>query len=61
MGDTGLCRDPDNHPYLVLGEICSQEWGNIQDVMEAITRSSDASGPIQVSARLVSGGDLFPV
>jgi len=60
MGDTGLCRDPDNHPYLVLGEICSQEWGNIQDVMEAVTRSSDASGPIQVSARLVSGGDLFP-
>jgi len=49
MGDPGLCRDPDMHPYLVLAEICARDWGTAQDVMQAIARCTDKSEPILVS------------
>jgi len=60
MGDPGLCRDPDQHPYLVLAEISAREWGNMQDVMQAIARSSDASGPILVSVSTAPGEPYVP-
>ena len=60
MGDPGLCRDPDHHPYLILAEIAAREWGSMQDVMQAIARSTDASGPILVSVSLAPDKPYVP-
>jgi len=55
MGDPGLCRDPDRHPYLVLAEIAAREWGSMQEVMQAVAQSTEASGPILVSVSPAPG------
>jgi calcineurin-like phosphoesterase family protein len=55
VGDPGLCRDPDRHPYLVLAEISSRGWGVQQDVMQAVARSAEESGPILVSVKHAPG------
>jgi len=60
MGDPGLSRDPDHHPYLILAEIAAQEWGSMQEVMQAIARSTEASGPILVSVSLAPGETNVP-
>ena len=60
MGDPGLCRDPDRHPYLILAEIAAREWGSMQEVMQAIARSNEASGPILVSVSPAPGEPSMP-
>jgi calcineurin-like phosphoesterase family protein len=54
IGDPGLCRDPDRHPYIVLAEISPGDWGGQQDIMQAVARSAEASGPIMISVHQVS-------
>ncbi len=49
VGDPGLCRNPDRHPYLILAEIAAQGWDDQQDVMQAVARCAEESGPILVS------------
>lgn len=53
MGDPGLCRDPDMHPYLVLAEISARDWGTAQELMQAIACCTEKSEPILVSVRPV--------
>jgi calcineurin-like phosphoesterase family protein len=60
VGDPGLCSAPDHHPYLVLAEISGEEWSNIQDVMQAISRCTDSSGPIIVSVYPAGGAVNVP-
>ncbi|MDD5420068.1 MAG: hypothetical protein PHV57_09510, partial [Methanomicrobiaceae archaeon] len=60
MGDPGLCSAPDCHPYLVLAEISGEEWENMQDVMQAISRCTDSSGPILVSISSALGATNLP-
>ncbi len=60
MGDPGLCRDPDRHPYIVLAEIAAGELGSMQEVMQAIARSTEASGPILVSVSLAPDVPYVP-
>lgn len=47
-GDSGLCCDPDNHPYLVAAEISTGSWCTQNDIMQAISRSVMEVGSIQV-------------
>ncbi|MGB4235118.1 MAG: metallophosphoesterase [Methanoregulaceae archaeon] len=61
IGDTGLCRDPDRHPYLVLAEISSGEWGSQHEIMQAVSRSAEVSGPILISVNQVTHVQSEPV
>jgi calcineurin-like phosphoesterase family protein len=55
VGNPGLCCDPDRHPYLVLAEITSLGPNAQEDIMRAVARSADESGPIQVSVSPIQG------
>jgi calcineurin-like phosphoesterase family protein len=59
IGDSGLCRSPDDHPYLVVAEISAESWHTEEDVMQAISKSATESGPIQISVySVVEQGEL---
>ncbi|MDG6257456.1 MAG: metallophosphoesterase [Methanomicrobiaceae archaeon] len=60
LGDPGLCNAPDQHPYLVLAEISGEEWGNVEDIMQTISRCMEISGSILVSVHPTQGAGTVP-
>ncbi len=55
LGDAGLCRHPDHHPYLVLAELDATGWGDQQRVMREVARITVESAPIQISVQSAPG------
>lgn len=53
LGDPGLCKSPDQHPFLILLEIDSSGRIAAEQIMHAIDRIVAESGPIRVSIRLI--------
>jgi calcineurin-like phosphoesterase family protein len=58
LGDPGLCKCPDLHPYLILLEIDSSGRLDINHLMHAVNRIMDQSDPIQVTVSLMDEDPL---
>jgi calcineurin-like phosphoesterase family protein len=55
VGDAGLTRHPDDHPYIVLADVAATEGKDQQGVMDAVAQSAEKSGPIQVEIDTAPG------
>jgi calcineurin-like phosphoesterase family protein len=53
LGDPGLCRGPDQHPYLILLEIDSSDRSDHTRILQAVRRSIEESGSIHVGIDLM--------
>ena len=53
LGDPGLCRGLEQHPYLILLEIDSTRANDADRIMHAVSRIIEGSGPIQVLVSLI--------
>jgi calcineurin-like phosphoesterase family protein len=55
VGDSGLTRIPEDHPYIVLAEVALPEKRGPRGVMDVIARGAEETDPLQLEIRNVPG------